>query len=101
MRILKRNLAFVLVMAMAIGMMVTANAANVEDYRDANDIKFTEAVDVLTALGVLEGEDGTFHPERVLTREEGAKIITYLMLGDDAADSLNTSVAPFADEPYP
>lgn len=97
MRILKRNLAFVLVMAMAIGMMVTANAANVEDYRDANDIKFTEAVDVLTALGILEGEDGTFHPERTLTREEGAKIITYLMLGGDAADNLSTSVAPFAD----
>ena len=97
MRILKRNLAFVLVMAMAIGMMVTASAANVEDYRDANDIKFTEAVDVLTALGILEGEDGTFHPERTLTREEGAKIITYLMLGGDAADNLSTSVAPFAD----
>lgn len=97
MRILKRNLAFVLVMAMAIGMMVTANAANVEDYRDANDIKFTEAVDVLTALGILEGENGTFHPERVLTREEGAKIITYLMLGADGADNLSTSVAPFTD----
>ena len=97
MRILKRNLAFMLALVMMLGLMVTANAANVEDYKDYNDIKFVEATDVLTAIGVLEGEDGVFYPERVLTREEGAKIITYMMLGKDGAEALSTSAAPFND----
>ena len=97
MRILKRNLAFMLALVMMLGLMVTANAANVEDYKDYNDIEFVEATDVLTAIGVLEGEDGVFYPERVLTREEGAKIITYMMLGKDGAEALSTSAAPFND----
>lgn len=97
MRILKRNLAFVLVLAMALGLMVTANAAGVKDYKDSDDITYVEAVDTLTALGVLEGNAGNFMPTDTLTREQGAKIVAYLMLGQKAADNLTTSKAPFDD----
>ena len=97
MRILKRNLAFVLAMVMALSL--TVSAMGVEDYSDKNDIAFVEAVDVLTEMGVLEGTDGVFNPTNTLTREEGAKIIAYLMLGKTAADNLNVGEAPFADVP--
>ena len=97
MRILKRNLAFVLAMVMALSL--TVSAANVTDYTDADDITFVEAVDVMTAIGVLEGTDGAFNPTKTLTREEGAKIIAYLMLGKTAADNLNVAEAPFVDVP--
>ncbi|MEA4921007.1 MAG: S-layer homology domain-containing protein [Clostridiaceae bacterium] len=97
MRILKRNLAFMLALVMALGLMTTASAANVKDYKDANNVTYVEAVDVLTALKVLEGTDGSFNPTDTLTREQGAKIIAYLMLGADAAKALSTSVAPFKD----
>lgn len=95
MRILKRNLAFVLALVMALSL--TVSAASVKDYKDANDITFVEAVDTLTALGILEGEDGVFNPTNTLTREQGAKIIAYLMLGQKAADNLTTATAPFND----
>lgn len=97
MRILKRNLAFVLSLVMVLGLMATANATDVEDYKDYNDITFVEAVDTLTSLGILEGEDGTFNPSDVLTREQGAKIIAYMMLGADGAKALSTSIAPYTD----
>ncbi len=99
MRILKRNLAFVLALAMALGLMVSANAAGVKDYKDSDDITYVEAVDTLTALGVLQGTDGSFNPTDTLTREQGAKIVAYLMLGQKAADNLTTSKAPFNDVP--
>ena len=97
MRILKRNLAFVLALVMALSL--TVSAAGVEDYTDVNDITFDEAVDVLTEMGILEGTDGAFNPTDILTREQAAKIIAYMLLGKSAADNLNVAKAPFADVP--
>ena len=97
MKLLKRNLAFVLTLAMVLGLMVSASALNIKDYSDYNEITYLEAIDLLTSLGILEGTDGKFNPQDVLTREQGAKIIAYLMLGKDGAEALSTSVAPFKD----
>ena len=97
MRIFKRNLALVLAFVMA--MSLTVGAMGVEDYKDANDIKFVEAVDVLTEMGILEGTDGVFNPTKTLKRAEAAKIISYMMLGKTAADNLKAATAPFADVP--
>ena len=97
MKLLKRNLAFVLTLAMVLGLMVSASAMNIKDYSDYNEITHLEAIDLLTSLGILEGTDGKFNPQDVLTREQGAKIIAYLMLGKDGAEALSTSVAPFKD----
>ncbi len=95
MRILKRNLAFVLALVMALSL--TVSAANVKDYKDADDVTFVEAVDVLTSMGVLEGSDGSFNPTMTLNRAEAAKIISYLMLGKTSADNLKAVTAPFND----
>jgi len=80
-------------------MSLTVGAMGVEDYKDANDINFVEAVDVLTEMGILEGTDGVFNATKVLKRAEAAKIISYMMLGKTSADNLKAATAPFADVP--
>ena len=63
---------------------------------DAN-ISYKEAVDVMSAIGVINGyEDGSFQPDGVLTREEAAKLICTLLLGD-GSDKLGTTSSSFTD----
>ena len=72
------------------------------DYTDRDSIEpaYAKAVDTLTERGVLNGyDDGRFHPADTLTRDQGAKIITYLILGVEAADQLTCVEAPFTDVP--
>ena len=92
---MKRTLALVLALVMAIGLMAFPVSA---DFTDDADIKYTEAVDVMSAIGVIDGfEDGSFDPDGYLTREQAAKVVAYLMLGADDADALSASSAPFDD----
>ncbi|MCI7473831.1 MAG: S-layer homology domain-containing protein [Clostridiales bacterium] len=98
MRNLKRTLSLALAGVMLMGMMVIGAGAASKDFTDAGDIKNVEAVDVMVALGVLEGGDkGDFQPNSILTREQAAKIICYLLLGEEAAEKLATSGAVFSD----
>jgi hypothetical protein len=102
MKNLKKVLSLVLALAMAFSLMSVAFAVDTaSDYTDYSSITYQDAVDVMTAIGVFNGyDDGTsFNPSGTLTREQGAKIITYMMLGQTAADKLETSVAPFSDVP--
>ncbi len=56
-----------------------------------------EAVEQMAAQGVLSGfPDGSFRPEEILTREQGAKIVTYLVLGEKV-NELVCAKAPFDD----
>ncbi len=98
MKNLKKLLAVVLVIAMAFTFMATAAAANVDDYSDFDDVTYVEAVDVFTALGFLSGMgDGSFDPTGLVTREQAAKIITYMLIGTERADALTTTVSSFSD----
>jgi hypothetical protein len=102
MKNLKKVLSLVLALAMAFSLMSVAFAVDTaSDFTDYDSITYQDAVDVMTAIGVFNGyDDGTsFNPSGILTREQGAKIITYMMLGSTAADKLETSVAPFSDVP--
>ena len=92
---MKKLLALVLALVMVMGLATVG--ANAAVYSDAKDIDYTEAVDVMSALGVFDGMDGAFNPKGTLTREQGAKIISYMILGKKAADSLSTAGAPFDD----
>ena len=80
---------------------VTAGAAEpLARYPDRADIgpAYTRAVEHMTEQNILQGyDDGGFHPGDTLTREQGAKIITYLLLGAEKADALTGGAAPFAD----
>ena len=69
------------------------------DFTDSDSIggPYREAVAEMTARGVLAGfPDGAFHPDETLTREQGAKIVTYIILGNQV-DTLRCDKAPFDD----
>ena len=82
---MKKFLALVLALVMTLGLAaVSSNAA----YSDAADVDLAEAVDVMSAVGVFQGSDGKFDPKANLTREQAAKLIAYLDLGEKAAEAL-------------
>ncbi len=98
MKNLKKVLSLVLALAMALSLMTAAFAADAGDYKDYNEVTYKEAVDVMTAAGVFNGSDsGNFNPTDTLNREQAAKIITYMLLGQKEADKLTATVAPYAD----
>lgn len=92
---MKKLLALVLALVMTLSLCTITNAA---DFTDKADVDYTEAVDVMKAVGVLAGyEDGSFQPDKAVTRAEAAKIIAYLDLGQKTADALVKDVTPFKD----
>ena len=108
MRNLKKFLALVLAMMMAMSLMITANAANEADnatnvYPDGDSVNpaFAEAVDVLSGMGVFKGRDnGNFDAGATITRAETAAIIYRLITADvnDTQTELYRNVAhPFTD----
>ena len=98
MRNLKRTLSLALAAVMLMGMMVVGAGAASKDFTDGDEIKNVEAVDVMVELGILEGGDkGDFQPNSILTREQAAKIICYMLLGSENAEKLATSGAVFND----
>ena len=100
MRNLKRVLSLALASIMLLGMMVVGAGAASKDFTDSDEIKNVEAVDVMVALGVLEGGNkGDFQPNSILTREQAAKIICYLLLGSSSAEKLTTNYSIFSDVP--
>ena len=98
MKNLKKVLSLVLALAMALSLMTAAFAADASDYKDYSKVTYKEAVDVMTAAGIFNGGDGNnFNPDATLTREQAAKIITYMLVGQEKADKLTATIAPYAD----
>ena len=82
---MKKLLALVLALVMSMSLVTISNAA----FKDADKIDYKEAVDVMNAVGVFVGDEkGNFNAKENLTREQAAKIIAYLELGEKAADAL-------------
>jgi len=82
---MKKVLSLVLVIAMILSSFSFAFAANFEDVEG----DYEKAINTLAGLGVVTGyEDGTFKPERIVTRAEMAKLIVEILgYGDLVAGS--------------
>ncbi len=95
MRTLKKALCLVLVLSMVMGIGVLGASAA---YNDADQIKYKEAVDVMSAIGVMQGiGDGKFDPNGTFTRAQAAKMLSYMILGETAAEALPASSGDFSD----
>jgi len=84
---MKKVLSLVLVIAMVLSSFSMAFAA--PKFEDIANSDYSKAIDTLVALGVIRGyEDGTFRPERVVTRAEMAVLMVQLLgYGDLVAGS--------------
>ena len=92
---MKKLLALVLALVMSMSLVTISNAA----FKDADKITadHEEAVEVMNAIGVLVGDEkGNFNAKENLTREQAAKIISYLLLGNKTAEAL-VGAAKFTD----
>ena len=89
-----------LLLALIMTMSLVTLSAGATDFTDDSDISYNEAIDVISAIGVVDGySDGSFKPTAVLTRGAAAKIICNMILGPAAASNMTASAAPFKDVP--
>ena len=95
---MKKFLSLVLALVMTMSLVTVSVGA--KDFTDDSEITYKEAVDVISALGVVDGySDGDFRPDDLLTRGAAAKIICNLILGPTTASALSAGTAPFKDVP--
>ena len=95
----KKVLALVLALATLLSFATIAGAKvdTTAIYADADDVKYREAVDVLTAIGVLNGKGASYKPNDTLKRSEAAKIIAMFDNGDTDISSLYNPANTFVD----
>ena len=89
-----------LVLALVMTMSLVTVSAGAKDFTDSSKIQYTEAVDVMSAVKVIDGyAEGDFRPTATLTRGAAAKIICNLILGPTTAGALVADAAPYKDVP--
>ena len=89
-----------LVLALVMTMSLVTVSAGAKDFTDSSKITYTEAVDVMSAVKVIDGyAEGDFRPTATLTRGAAAKIICNLILGPTTAGALVADAAPYKDVP--
>ncbi|MBQ1767677.1 MAG: S-layer homology domain-containing protein, partial [Oscillospiraceae bacterium] len=99
MKTLKKTLCLVLALVMVVGTLAFAASADVAkpvdnfaNYKDAETAKasaYAEAIDVNLGLGIIKGVSKTeIKIDGTLTRAQAAKIVCYLLLGEDIAEKL-------------
>ena len=87
---LKKVLSLVLCVAMLLSVMVMGTGAA---FTDQDEIQNAEAVDMTSALGIIDGyEDDSFRPSNNIERSEAAKMISAMMNGGrDSVQETNQS----------
>ncbi len=89
-----------LVLALVMTMSLVTVSAGAKDFTDSSKIQYPEAVDVMSAVKVIDGyAEGDFRPSTTLTRGAAAKIICNLILGPTTASALVADAAPYKDVP--
>ncbi len=89
-----KNLTRILALVLVFTMMVSSAAFAAKFTDVAEDSTYAEAVEVLSALGILNGyEDGSFKPDAVITRAEVVAVVNRLQgLSDAAKAAAGTSM---------
>lgn len=88
------NLSLALASVMLLGMMVVGTSASYPDVTYENN---EEAIEVLKAVGVMTGDEkGNFNPDKAVTRNEMAVIMTALL---DLKTKDYAGSCPFTDVP--
>ena len=97
MRNLKRALSLALAAAMLVSLMVVG--ASAASYGDQDKVSQAEAVDVLTGLGIVGGDqNGNFNPTATLTRAEFCVMIANALTGGTFDRTLfEGTITPFTD----
>lgn len=89
---MKRLIALLSCVCLLLTLCLSAAALELP-YTDRGSIRNTDAVAMLTDLGLLEGSGGRFSPEGSLTRAEVAKIAALIL----SPDPQPAGAAPFSD----
>lgn len=99
---MKKVLAWAVVLALVLSSFTMAfageGAKTTKDFKDASEIQYTEAVDVMAATGIINGfPDGTFGPQKTVTRGQMAKMIACIMNGGEDVGDQYKDTCSFAD----
>ena len=98
---MKKVLAWAVALALVLSSFTMAfadQAKTSKDFKDASQIQYTEAVDVMVATGVINGyPDGTFGPQKTVKRSEMAKMISVMLEGGEDIGDQYKSACPFKD----
>ena len=98
MRNLKRALSLALAFVMVMGLMIVGTSA--KSYTDADKIDNQVAVEILGEIGVMIGnDDGSFAPDRDVTRAEMAVLITRILYGNNLNVDQFKDMNTFTDVP--
>ena len=98
MRNLKRALSLALAFVMVMSLMIVGTSA--KSYTDADKIDNQVAVEILGEIGVMIGnDDGSFAPDRDVTRAEMAVIITRILYGNNMNVDQFKDMNTFTDVP--
>ncbi len=94
----RKVLALILVAATLFSFTAMASATTAASYTDGDEVNYVDAVDVLSAIGILNGyTDGSFKPTQNIERDEMAKMVAVLSNAGDDVDDLYASACTFAD----
>ena len=88
--------ALLCLLILTLGTGIAASAVVFSD-NDSIGVQYKAAVGGMADKGILNGfPDGSFVPDGTLTREQGAKIVTFMVLGLEV-NRLTCTEAPFQD----
>ncbi len=81
-----------IILLIALILALSAGSAYAVEFSDIKDTKYEEAVEFLSAYGIINGyPDGTFRPDQPITRGEVSKIATYMMGYGDFAKNMESN----------
>ena len=97
MKNLKKVVALSLAAVMMFGMMVVG--AGAASYKDTADSDYTTAIEVVSAINIISGNNGNFDPDGTLCRGDAALLAARVQLTPAVSGNLSAAISSFADVP--